>query len=446
MSHHPSSPPCGWNSFDSFGGYLHERAAFVQLEAFKSKLAPHGYEYFVVDIGWHGEYQLKPGMIYPSPRTKHALDLHLDAHGRPLPSHCYFPNGFAALIARTHELGLKFGLHLMRGVPRKAVNARLPVKNAPGITAADIADVESTCPWCHYNYGIDMDTPGAQKYYDSLVAQFAEWGVDFIKADDMTGYPREIDALIEAVSKCGRRMVLSLSHGGEADPHLLPVYERCAMLRVTKDIWDDPESIDRSFNAWGFWRRFSRPGLWLDLDMIPFGLLQTMSPQPAEGELPAGANPSLCGKGFTRRSRLSLDMRRTFITQRALAASPLFMGGELTTLTAEDLHLLTAPQMLACLRNGVGADLCYARGDAQVWHTSDRTSPGRGWLGVFNRNPARQVESLVLSPERLNLPPAVALHDIWGNQTLGTLADRPNVILPALGCCFIEYSHGALPA
>lgn len=120
-------PPLGWNSFDSFGGYFHEEAAFAQLEAFAEKLAPHGDEYFIVDIGWYGEYELVPGTKFPSPNNyKHAGDIHLDEWARPLPSKCYFPNGFKSLVDHTHELGLKFGFHMMRGIPRKAVELDLP--------------------------------------------------------------------------------------------------------------------------------------------------------------------------------------------------------------------------------------------------------------------------------------------------------------------------------
>lgn len=434
-----SLPPAGWNSFDSFGGYLHEAAAFAQLEALAAKLAPSGYDFFVVDIGWYGEYELKPGTLLPSPRSKHAARVHLDAHGLPQPSRCYFPNGFRALIERTHALGLKFGLHLMRGVPRQAVAQRLPAKGAR-VTAADIADTSSTCPWCDYNYGIDLQRPGAQEYYDALVAQVAEWGVDFIKADDITAYPLEIEALVRAIEKCGRPIVLSLSHGGEADIRLRSTYEQSDMVRITKDIWDDVPSIERSFLAWEFWQPLTRPGFWPDLDMIPFGDLQTMSPEPVSGELPAGYNPSLCGKGYRRRCGLSLEERRTFITQRALAASPLFMGGDLTTLSAEDLHLLTAPAMLACNRNGVSARPIYVHGDVQVWHAADRRLSGAGWIGVFNRNPAREPEQIVLSPDRLQLPPATELTDVWNDKPRGKLADCPRIDLIPTGCCFLTYA------
>ncbi len=444
MSLQLPKPPLGWNSFDSFGGYLYEEAAFAQLEAFSEKLAPHGYEYFVVDIGWYGEYELVPGTKFPSPNNyKHAGDIHLDEWARPQPSRCYFPNGFGALADRIHELGLKFGIHMMRGIPRKAVELDLPIKGSFA-TAADIANTDSTCVWGHYNYGINMAKEGAQAYYDSLVELFASWEVDFIKADDITSFPAEVDAYAIAIEKCNRPMVLSLSHGGEANDSFIPTYRKSDMVRITKDIWDDVESIDRSFNAWAYWREHTKPGFWPDLDMIPFGDLQTLSPEPSTEVLDEGINPALCGKGWARPCQLNLSEKQTFITQRALSASPLFPGGDNVTLSKEDIRLLTHPKMLECNQNGISAEILYMIGDAQVWRAEHRTEIGKGWLGVFNRDPSRTPERITLTPDGLKLNENTQLFDIWHDSDLGTLGEQPRLVIPPTGVFFIEYNNGAL--
>ena len=431
-------PPAGWNSFDSFGGYLHEQAAFEQLAAFESKLAGSGYEYFVVDIGWYGEYELKPGTILPSPKTKHALDMNLDGNGRPLPSKCYWPNGFAGLIAAVHDRGFKFGIHMMRGIPRKAVQSRAPVLGT-GYTADQIADTSSTCKWCHYNYGVNMEHPGAQAYYNSVVGLLAEWGVDFIKYDDITGFPDEVEAVANAIEASGRPILLSLSPGGDSRPEMAAAYRRSDMLRITKDIWDDQESIRRSFNAWLFWNDHAEPGFWIDLDMIPFGDLQTMSPEPDNGDVPEGINPLLCGKGWKRACELNLNHKRSFITQRAMACSPLFAGGDLVTLGDEDVALLTHPSMLACNRNGICGKLEYMAGDVQVWRVSNRIQRGAGWLGVFNRNPAGGRERIQLTHTALRLSPRTQLRDVWNDTSLGMLGDAPTLTVGSDGVVFIEY-------
>ena len=102
-------------------------------------------------------------------------------HGYFLPSECYFPNGFGPLVERCREHDLKFGVHLMRGIPRKAVELNLPIKGTP-YTARDIAitDPDLNCKWCTYCYGVDMDHPGGQAWYDGLIEHIAGLGVDFI--------------------------------------------------------------------------------------------------------------------------------------------------------------------------------------------------------------------------------------------------------------------------
>jgi hypothetical protein len=143
------TPPMGWNSFDSYGVYLHEKAALANVEAMAEKLRPSGYEYFVVDNGWFGEYELVPGTIYPA--EKHAHDVNLNEYGYFLPSKVYFPHGLRPIADRCHELGLKFGVHLMRGIPRKAVELNMPIQGTD-YTARDVAitDPELNCRWCQY--------------------------------------------------------------------------------------------------------------------------------------------------------------------------------------------------------------------------------------------------------------------------------------------------------
>ncbi len=61
----------------------------------------------------------------------------------------------AAPVARAAEvaptppigsLGLKFGLHIVRGVPKPAVKGNLPIAGS-AFHAADAADPAATCPW-----------------------------------------------------------------------------------------------------------------------------------------------------------------------------------------------------------------------------------------------------------------------------------------------------------
>lgn len=440
------TPPMGWNSFDSYGVYLHEEAAMANLEAFAEKLEPHGYEYFVIDAGWFGEFKLQEGTIYPA--EKHADELNFNEYGLLQPSETYFPNGLQPIIDRCHELGFKFGLHLMRGIPRAAVKANTPVKGTDYF-AQDIADTTSICVWNDQNYGIDMSQPGAQEFYNSLVNQMAEWGVDFLKYDDIVPYPEEVQAVVNAIAQCGRPMVLSLSPGGNVDKNALEVFKGGNMLRVTHDIWDEQKGIDQCFDAWRKWQGKEEPGFWIDMDMIPFGQLQLMSPKPeglngneSRAEIREKINSGelanfelLAGKGWNRWSEFSEDQMYTFITLRALSASPLMMGGDLPTLDEFSLKLITDKDVLECNQNGVMGGLVYEEDGIEIWNTPRKNSK-EGWIGVFNRTDEIQPVSLDLENLGLDSSESYKLYDVWNSGDVSVLdfSINPN------GVIFLKYT------
>ncbi len=441
------TPPMGWNSFDSYGVYLHEKAAYDNLEAFAKKLKPFGYEYFVIDAGWFGEFKLQPETMFPA--EKHAAKIKFNEFGLLQPSDTYFPNGMKPVIDRCHELGIKFGLHLMRGIPRAAVKANTPVKGTKYF-AQDIADTTSICNWNRQNYGVDMSKPGSQEFYNSLINQMAEWGVDFVKYDDIVPFPEEVKAVANAIAQCGRPMILSLSPGGNVDPNHLEAFQKGHMLRVSPDIWDDQKGINECFHEWRKWNGKSQPGFWIDMDMIPFGQLQMMSPKPAgikgsetkkeimdkikSGEI--ATFELLAGKGFNRWSEFTKDQMYTFITLRALSASPLMMGGDLPTLDDFSMKLLTDKEMLKCNQNGVMGILVYEAAGIEIWKTPKKNSK-EGWIGIFNRT--EEIKSISLKPENLGLDAAASykLQDVWNNSEVQTLDFKIN----PNGVVFLKYSN-----
>lgn len=405
-----SKPPLGWNSFDSYGVYLHEKAAMENLEAMALRLQPYGYEYFVVDNGWFGEYKLKPGTLYPL--EKHASDVRLNDYGHVIPSKAYFPRGLEPIVERCHQLGLKFGIHMMRGIPRKAYEMNLPIKGT-SYRARDVADThpKNQCKWCTYNYGVDMSRPGAQEWYDGLMQHLADMGVDLVKYDDIVPSPAEVEAVAKALKKTGRPILPSLSPGGDVPPDAIKSFQMAHMLRVTRDVWDHARSLDECFDAWRRWTGKESEGFWIDMDMIPFGQLLMMSPRK-ELQAEGGASAvRLAGHGYRRWSQFSPDQMLTFITLRALSASPLMAGGDLPTLDGFSLRLLTDPDMLACNQNGVMGKLLSARDGIEVWKTPEKGPSDRGWVGVFNRSD--RLTTVPLTPALLGLESGAKLFDIW---------------------------------
>ena len=209
------TPPLGYNSFDSYGINIYEEVAIKEIDAFIEKFAPHGYEYFVIDNGWfaYPESKKVDGLLVPSKGKTDPKDVSCDEYGIPKPAEQYFPNGLKPMIDKLHAKGLKFGVHLMRGIPRLAVERNLPVKGT-NYTAKDIYTTYDDCTWCTFMRGVDMTKAGAQEYYNSVFKQFAEWGIDFVKVDHVTHFPAEIEGYVKAIAQCGRPMILSLSAGG----------------------------------------------------------------------------------------------------------------------------------------------------------------------------------------------------------------------------------------
>jgi alpha-galactosidase len=425
------SPFLGWNSYNCYGTHINERLTVENLDAFIQKLKPSGYEYFVLDAGWFRHYDLKPGETWPIKGSKGHLNF--DEYGRLMPSKVLFPNGFKDIIEKAHKNGIKFGLHLMRGIPREVVMKNLPIKGTKYF-ARDIANVNDTCVWSGQNYGIDMDKPGAQEYYNSVVELLASWGVDFIKYDDIVHKPREINAVADAIEKCGKKMVLSISPGDDINPDYYKTYQRADMIRISRDIWDLREDIQISFDQWDHMLPYADKGFWLDMDMIPLGHIRV--------NYPVSKTNQTVGRGYDRMDYFSDAQKKSFMTQRAMAASPLFMGGALTTSPNAVFELITDPGMLQCNQNGVTGKLVTRiqnySSKVDIWKTPHKTTADEGWIGVFNRNPYMEIIKFGKKELGLEAELSYALYDVWGKKIMD---DAASFIfeLPADDVIFIHF-------
>lgn len=420
-------PPKGWNSWDSYGMYPTQEAMIKNADVMAKKLKPYGYQFFVIDAGWN-KVKDESGKI---------VTMSLDNYSRYIANKETFPGGLKAVADHVHSLGLKFGVHIMRGISRIAYAKNFPIYGTR-YTARDIADTTSLCKWNSDNYGVDMSKSGAQAYYDSYIMQLVSWGVDFIKADDIAGYPREIDAVINAIHKTNKNVVLSLSPGGDSKPEYFDTYKKADMLRVTKDVWDDQIGIDRVFDAWKLWRNVDHSGFWLDMDMIPFGHLCLQHADPDF----LSAKPS-SKKGERQSEHMSFfsnDQKYSFMAMRALSASPLFMGGDLPTSDEFSLSLLVNKEMLACDENGVVGSLVSDKNNIEVWKVVDKKNPKKGWVGIFNRS--SEMKNFDITNTSLGFADqSLKLTDIWMNKDLGKIKnmDKQTVSINPGGVLFCSY-------
>lgn len=390
------TPPMGWNSWNSFATTITETQALEVAGIMADKLLPFGYDVFTIDIQWY-----EPGATSydysPTPQTT------LDFWGRAVPAPNRFPSaadgaGFTEIGRKVHALGLKFGIHVMRGVPRLAVEGRLPVLGT-NVTCADIADTGSICSWNPDMYGVDMTKPGAQAYYDSIFALYASWGVDFIKMDDMSrpydAHAAEIEAVHAAIGKTGRPMVLSLSPGETPVIRGEHVSRYAQMWRISDDFWDEWPMLEAQFTRLENWNPHRRPGAWPDPDMLPLG------------RLALGA----------RDTRFTPDEQRTLMTLWAITRSPLIMGGDLRHLDAFTLSLLTRREVLAVCQHSEDNRPHFEADGSRIWSASD---PGTGdrFVALFNVSGKARTVSLPLV--RIGLTAVREVVDLWSGEPLGS--------------------------
>ena len=400
-----TTPPMGWNSWDSYGLTITESEFKQNVDWFNAHLKSSGWRYVVIDEGWY--------LAHPNHADQGYT---LDANGRYIPAVDRFPSadqdrGFSSLAGYAHSLGLKFGIHIIRGIPRQAVERNLPIAGS-SYHAADGADTSDTCRWNHDNYGVKNNAAG-QAYYDSIAKLYASWGVDFVKVDCISQpYKKdEVHMMSAALKKSGRPIVLSLSPGPTPLEDAADVTTQAQMWRISDDFWDIwdrdntskgfPQSVLHQFQLLSQWERYAGPGHWPDADMLPFGWL--------------GPHP---GWQQARQSRLTADEMRTVFTLWSIARSPLVLGANLTRIDGATEALLTNREVIAVDQHSTGNKGSMPTPKIWVW-TAQATSAQGEYVALFNVSDAPLDMNYTWLD--LGLPAGKhASHDLWLHKNLGT--------------------------
>jgi hypothetical protein len=404
------TPPMGWNSWDAYGWSITEQQfrdnvqVLVQLRDVSADKGRPSWQYAVIDEGWY--------FRHPRAATAAGRSPLLDAYGRLVPVPERFPSAgqddsLAALAAWVHSQGLKFGIHLLRGIPRDAVARNLPIAGST-FHAQDAADPTDACPWDETNWGV-KDNAAGQAWYDSQVKLYGGWGVDFLKVDcisDHTYKPLEIRMIADAIRKSGYPIVLSLSPG-PTRLHVQPVVSKYSqMWRIADDHWDMwgdnsgkfPNGVYQAFDMLAAWEKYAKPGNWPDADMMPIGDLE---PYPGYGE--------------PRQTRLTHDEVKTEFTLWCMARSPLILGNNLTRLDGFTRGVITNKELIAIDQSGMKNHEQLREGALRAW-TAERGG-GRHYVAVFNTGDTPMQVDLPWS--RLGVAwPSAAMTSLWdGSKT-----------------------------
>jgi len=437
------TPPMGWNSWDCYYSSVTEKEVLQNAQYLvDNDLVRHGWQYVVIDIRWYCNHPSLGGGNY---NQKGSQDYVLDEYGRYLPSPVRFPScmqdgrnvGFKPLADKLHQMGLKLGIHLMRGVPKLVVNSNYRLKGSEDTRWTQVySNSMPACSWLKDNLTVRNNEYG-QLYYNSIMDLYAEWGVDFLKIDDLSRpyYTNEVRMIRRAIDQTGRPMVLSLSPGKTQYQYAKTCLENANMWRMMDDLWDSWSAVDAVFAEAHEWSRYIQAGNYADCDMLPLGQIAMTIGDAGYTAADAG-----------RWTRLSKSEQLTMMTLWGICHSPLFFGGEMTRNDDFTLSLLTNEEYHQMHKYGQDAhqvlnDVATGR---TVWSSTDPAT-GNRYLALFQRDAgswaegSEAVRSGVIS--RRGTRSAMLEADITGADRLtivvsncgdGFAYDRADLVNPVL--------------
>ncbi len=422
------TPQMGWNSYDAFGDAVTEAEVVSNAAWLREHLQPLGWDTVVVDFRW---YDSKADGI----RAQDPEGVMIDEFGRCIPAPNRFPSaadgqGFKSLAMRLHAMGLKFGIHIMRGIPRRAVEADLAIAGSEFKARQAVlpeTDPNRTCQWNRDMYGVDGDSPAGRAWYASIARQYASWDVDYIKCDDidMMGRGRvyaaaEIEALSRALRDCGRSVVLSLSPGPAPLNCSRHLKEFSNLWRISGDFWDNWKALNHNFELFADWAGEAGPGHWPDGDMIPFAHICLRN----------------CDVKPDRWTRFTHDEQVTLMSLWSLESSPLMLGMNLPDNDEWTTSVLTNPEVLAIDQDALGRAARRMYGPpvpAETWFKD--LADGSYAVGFFNRT--NQTVRLDVPWRDLGFQSPPDARDAWLHRDLGE-QERYTAELPPHGCVLLR--------
>jgi hypothetical protein len=436
----------GWNSWDCYGAGVWQADVLANADYMAEKLKSHGWNFIVIDIQW---YEPK---AHTTEYHRGAV-LETDENGRLLPAPNRFPmtaetRSFKPIADYIHAKGLKFGVHLMRGIPRQAVNRdNCPIRGT-NYTAADVADKENVCRWNGDMYGVDMTKPGAQEYYDSVFALLASWDVDFVKVDDLSRRLPEIEAIRRAIDKAGHPMILSMSPGGSRVDNGAHDVAHANMWRISFDFWDNWPALHSQFARLDSWTPFRGPGHWPDADMLPLGNIRAWQETDAW-------------------THFAQDEQIALMTLWCIARSPLMFGGNMPKNDAFTLSLMTNDEVIAVNQNSANNKQVFAKNNnTQFAWMADVPGSKDKYVALFNaapappprrgrrfggppreETPAPPVDPAALLPAKvsvsladLGLTGPCKVRDLWAHKDLGTVDTEVSATINSHGAVLCRVS------
>jgi len=428
-----TTPPMGWNSWDCLGLDANEEQVRAVVDYMAANLKQYGWEYIVIDAGWfHPKELITANAQALNPQQN------LDSFGRLIPDTVKYPSakagvGFKALADYIHSKGLKFGFHVMRGVPWNAVANNTPIEGTTHF-ASEIANLTDTCEWSHIMQGVNMAKPGAQEYYNSVYKLYASWGVDFVKVDDISRpyHKAEIEGVYNAIQHSGAPIVISLSPGEAPIAEWNHLAKNAHMWRISGDFWDQWKWLKKQFELCHRWDSTHTPGHWPDADMLPIGKLRVTGGDA----FIASQLGTTIDKIANEYSRFTDPEKYTLMTLWCMFRSPLMLGGYLPENDSVTTQLITNSEVLAINQHSQNNHELKNKDGLVTW-VADQPGTGVKYVALFNTNDGPP-KTLSVSWAELGLSGSLPVRDLWKKKDLGKMEGTFSATIEAHGCRLIK--------
>lgn len=420
------TPVMGWNSYDCYSYHVTEAQFMANARYVANNLKQYGWQYCVVDFVWWIPYN----GTYGNNQSGNWSFGKIDQYGRFLPDTTRFPSsrggrGFKPLADSVHNLGLKFGIHIMRGVPRMAVRSNYTIYNST-YTCSQAANTGSTCPWLDWMYGAQNNAAG-QAYFNSIFTLYNSWDVDFIKIDDLSAATYHADEVVmyaNAIAGVSREIAFSTSPGPTPLSQASHVMQYANQWRLVNDLWDDWGQITNGIQVAENWRNtlvggqiIAGPGHWPDVDMIPFGHI------------------SLDGPNGSPRYSLSTRTKgehRVLLFLYCISNNPLQWGGNLPDNNNNLFYdsLMMCRDAIFINQRGIRGRVlrAYSTG-TPVWVSTHPTDTTTKFLMLANTSGSSQNISVTLNS--IGITGTVPARDAWTGAGLGNFTTTFSRTIPS---------------
>ena len=401
-------PALGWSTWSFFrqtsDAAIDEAAARAMKQSGLERL---GFRYINQDDFW---YQC-PGRQGPN----------VNRYGRWVVRSGKFPpgpggeNGIQAVAGYVHSLGLKFGIYVTPGISDQAVAKNTPILGTR-YTAADIATKTRQNNYnCGGMTGIDYAKPGAQAYVNSIVEEFARWGVDYIKLDGITDRnTADIAAWSNAIRQLGRPMQLDVTEGSYTVA-LGPTLDKYATQ------WEYSSDVE-NYGGKGLTdyanvaKRFATLALWEPAygGRVFNGYNDFDSVEVGNCDNAVGSTNRFGSVSYPDGDGLTFPERQTVLSLWSLASSPLILGGNLTQLCRTDLTLLKDRAVLSVEQDGIDSSMIVNGSNEKVVAKTERN--GAVAVGLFNTTSRTEVISTTASAIGLPASGHYLLANLWTHK------------------------------